>query len=151
MLHKIISGGQTGADQAALDVAIEKGIPHGGWIPKGRKTEKGRLPLCYRLKEINTIDYAQRTELNVMDSDATLLFSHGALEGGSTLTQTLAKKHHKPCLHMNLNEISENKVTGIISLWLQTWNVRILNVAGPRESEDPLIYDSVKKILRTLF
>jgi predicted Rossmann-fold nucleotide-binding protein len=151
MLQKIISGGQTGADRAALDVAIKMGIPHGGWVPKGRKTEKGRLPARYQLKEIHTVDYAQRTELNVMDSDATLLFSHGTVKGGSALTRTLAKNHHKPCLHMDLNEIDEDKATEMIKQWLQTRNVRILNVAGPRESEDPLIYDCVKKILRTLF
>ena len=90
MVKKIISGGQTGADRAGLDIAIEWGIPHGGWIPKGRKTENGRLPIRYHLKEINAIDYTQRTELNVVDSDGTLLFSHGVLKGGSALTQEFA-------------------------------------------------------------
>jgi hypothetical protein len=150
MLQKIISGGQTGTDRAALDVAIEMGIPHGGRIPKGRKTEKGRLSARYQLKETDTMDYAQRTELNVINSDATLLFSHGTLTGGSALTKALAKKYHKPCLHIDLDKIDENKATKLIKLWLQTRNVHILNVAGPRESEDLLIYDSVQKILRTL-
>ena len=95
-IEKIVSGGQTGVDQAALDVAIEMGIPHGGWVPKGRKTEKGRLPDKYNVRETNAIDYDQRTELNVIDSEATLLFSNGTLKGGSALTQRLARKHNKP-------------------------------------------------------
>lgn len=151
MLHRVISGGQTGADRAALDVAIEMGIRHGGWIPKGRKTEKGRLPSRYGLKEIDSIDYAQRTELNVVDSDATLLFSHGTLRGGSALTKALANKHRKPCLHIDLDEMGDDKAVEIIDLWLQAREVRVLNVAGPRASEDPRIYNDVKKILRSLF
>ena len=81
MIDKIISGGQTGADRAALDVAIELGIPHGGWVPKGRKTEAGRLPAKYQLKEMPTDSYPERTEQNVLDSDGTLIISHGSLTG----------------------------------------------------------------------
>jgi len=83
MLTKIISGGQTGADQAALDAAIEMGIPHGGWIPKGRLTEAGPLPEKYNLQEMPSKDYLKRTQQNVLDSDGTLFFSHGDLTGGS--------------------------------------------------------------------
>ena len=92
MIDKIISGGQTGADRAALDVAMELGIPHGGWIPQGRRTEEGKLPEGYRLRETKSIDYAQRTGLNVVDSDGTLIASHGELAGGSALTQKMAAK-----------------------------------------------------------
>ena len=81
MLKKIISGGQTGADQAALDVAIKLNIPHGGWIPKGRKTEEGPLSDQYQLQEMPTASYPKRTEQNIIDSDATLIFSHGKLTG----------------------------------------------------------------------
>ncbi len=150
MIKKIISGGQTGADQAALDVALDFNIPHGGWISRGRKTEKGRLPGRYHLTETNTIDDAQRTELNVVDSDATLLFSHGALKGGSVLTRDLAKKHNKPCLHIDLDEINEYKVVDIVRAWLRIRKVGVLNIAGPRSSEDPRIYDDVKRILTSL-
>ena len=150
MIKKIISGGQTGADQAALDVAIDFSIPHGGWISKGRKTEKGKLPDRYHLTETNTMDDAQRTELNVVDSDATLLFSHGVLQGGSALTRDLAKKHNKPCLHMDLDEINEYKVVEIIRAWLRAREVGVLNIAGPCSSEDPRIYDNVKRILKSL-
>ncbi len=93
MIKKIISGGQTGADMAALDVAIELGIPHGGWIPKGRKAEDGTLSDKYLLQETKTINYPQRTELNIVDSDGTLIISHGKLTGGSSLTQKVASKH----------------------------------------------------------
>ena len=150
MVNKIISGGQTGADRAALDIAIAWGIPHGGWIPKGRKTENGRLSTRYHLQEINAIDYAQRTELNVVDSDGTLLFSHGLLKGGSALTQELAGKHRKPCLHIDLHSIVEYKAVEIIRLWLQVREIKILNIAGPRASEDPQIYKKVKDVLRLL-
>ena len=98
MVKKIISGGQTGADRAALDVAMELGIEHGGWIPKGRKTENGRLPNKYQLKEMPTASYSKRTEQNIIDSHGTLIISHGKLTGGSALTRRLAKKHKKPCL-----------------------------------------------------
>jgi len=96
VIDKIISGGQTGADRAALDAAIELDIPHGGWIPKGRKTEDGGLPEKYHLKEMPTGSYAARTEQNVIDSDGTLIVSHGKLNGGSALTRRLAKKHKRP-------------------------------------------------------
>ena len=91
MLKKIISGGQTGADRAAIDLAIKLNIPHGGWIPKGRKTESGPLPLEYRLKEMNTSDYPSRTKLNIIDSHGTVIFSRGRLTGGSALTRVFAK------------------------------------------------------------
>ena len=150
MIQKIISGGQTGADQAALDVAIEMGIPHGGWVPKGRKTENGRLPDKYQMKEINSIDYAQRTELNIIDSNGTLIFSHGKLTGGSELTQKLAKKHNKPCLHIDLSDISEYKAVEIIRSWIDIRNIKVLNIAGPRASDDPLIYNALQNVLRSV-
>ena len=96
MLRKIISGGQTGADRAALDAAIELGIPHGGWIPKGRLTEDGPLPDRYQLVEMPTASYPKRTEQNVIDSDGTLIVTHGKLTGGSALTQKLARSMDAP-------------------------------------------------------
>ena len=150
MIKKIISGGQTGADRAALDVAIELGIPHGGWIPKGRKTEDGRLPDEYRLLETTGIDYAQRTELNVVDSDGTLIISHGKLTGGSALTQELARKHRQPCLHIDLDYVSNSKAVEIIGSWLDAREIKTLNVAGPRASKDPKIYEAAREVLRTV-
>ena len=130
MLTKIISGGQTGADRAALDVAIEFHILHGGWIPKGRRTEDGRLSDRYLLKETKNIGYPQRTELNILESDATLILSHGKLAGGSALTHKLAIKHSRPYLHVNLNEISAYKAVEIIKNWIDVKEIDILNVAG---------------------
>lgn len=95
MVKKIISGGQTGADRAALDVAINLRIPHGGWIPKGRKTENGILSDKYQLKEMSSSSYQERTEKNVLDSDGTLIISRRKLTGGSALTKKLAVKHGK--------------------------------------------------------
>ncbi|MGD9157886.1 MAG: putative molybdenum carrier protein [Desulfobacteraceae bacterium] len=149
-IKKVISGGQTGADQAALDAAIEMGVKHGGWVPLGRLTEKGRLPGRYKMQEINAIDYDQRTELNVMDSDGTLLFSHGKLAGGSALTKKLARKHLKPCLHVDIKVISEYKAVEIIKSWLEVRKIETLNVGGPRASESPVIYDTVLNIMKSV-
>ncbi|MFC1819533.1 YpsA SLOG family protein [Thermodesulfobacteriota bacterium] len=150
MITKIISGGQTGADLAALDVAIELGIPHGGWIPKGRKTENGRLSEKYQMKEIKSIDYAQRTELNIVDSDGTIIFSHGKLTGGSALTLKLAKKHNRPCFHIDLDDLSDYKAAEIITDWLDIRNIEVLNVAGSRASKDPQIYEDVQNVLKSV-
>ena len=100
MVKKIISGGQTGADRAALDFAIKHNIPHGGWIPKGRRAEDGPLPERYQLKEMPTDSYPKSTEQNVIDSDGTVIISHGALTGGSANTAAMARKHGRPWLHL---------------------------------------------------
>lgn len=107
MLKEILSGGQTGADLAALDVAIELGIPHGGWLPKGRKTEAGPLPYKYKLQEMPRARYADRTEKNLLDSDGTLILSHGPLDGGSALTRRLAKRHGKRELEQDFYHLSK--------------------------------------------
>jgi hypothetical protein len=150
MIKKIISGGQTGADRAALDVAIELGIPHGGRIPLGKKTEDGRLPDEYRLLETTSIDYSLRTELNVLDSDGTLIVSHGDLTGGSALTQDLARKHRQPCLHIDLIMTSESKTAEIITSWIDARKIKTLNVAGPRASKDPRIYEATRRVLKAV-
>ena len=150
MIKKIVSGGQTGADRAALDVAIEYGIPHGGWVPRGRKTEDGRLSERYHLKEIQSISYPRRTELNVIDSDGTLIISHGNLSGGSAYTLDMAKKHKRPCVHIDLNEISEYKAVEIIKYWTDVKRIETLNVAGARASEDPKIYEATKNLLKSV-
>ncbi len=151
MIKKIISGGQTGADQAALDAAIHLGIPHGGWIPKGRKTEMGRLDEKYRLREMPTDSYLARTEQNVLDSEGTLILSHGPLIGGSKQTLLLAQAHAKPCLHFELDCISEEEAAFRLQAWVLVNNIRILNVAGPRASSDPMIYQKTVHVLKTAF
>ena len=147
MIKKIISGGQTGADQGALDAAIKYSFPHGGWIPKGRMTEDGILPEQYELKEMPTSSYPKRTEQNVIDSDGTVIISHGKLTGGSKLTQKLAEKHSRPCLHINLNKTPAFIAASKINTWIIKHGIEILNVAGPRASKDPKIYEDTKYIL----
>ena len=151
MVHKIISGGQTGADQGALDAAIKLGIPHGGWIPKGRLTESGPLPEKYQLKEMPTASYPKRTARNVMDSDGTLIISNGELTGGSKYTRTVANKNHKPFLHINLSKAPAVRAASDILDWVNENKIQVLNVAGPRASKDPSIYEQVKGIILSLY
>src|ERR1017187_5807855 len=135
---RIISGGQTGADRAALDWAIEHGIPHGGWCPAGRKAEDGPIDLRYQLKETPSSNYLQRTEWNARDSDGTVIFSLAEhLSGGSLKTVAFAIKHRKPHLHLS----ATSKVDAVQELkqWMQQNNIRVLNVAGPRASKEPKV------------
>jgi hypothetical protein len=150
MLKKIISGGQTGVDQAALDVAINFGIPHGGWIPKGRRTEAGTLPDKYMLKEMPSSSYPKRTEQNVIDSDGTLIISHGKLAGGSLLTLELAEQHRKEWLHIDLEINRGFSAAQLIKSWIVLNGIKVLNVAGPRASEDPYIYENAVRLLKAV-
>jgi hypothetical protein len=147
MIKKIIPGGQTGADRAALDVAFKFGIPHGGWIPKGRKTEKGPLPKKYQLQEIPTDSYEARTEQNVMDSDGTLIIARGKLTGGTDYTRQMTLKHKKQLLGIDLNLTGHFDAASLIVSWIKLQRVQVLNVAGPRASKDPVIYSDVTRIL----
>ena len=151
MLKGIISGGQTGADRAALDFAIKMEIPHGGWIPKGRLAEDGPLSSKYSLKETRTKSYFKRTEQNVIDSDATLILFHGKLTGGSRATKEFADKHDKPCLHIDLNQTPEFEAAEQILQWTLENSIAILHVAGPRASKDPEIYAAVLDLLETFY
>ncbi len=148
MIKKIISGGQTGADQGALDAAIKYGLPHGGWIPKGRKTEAGPLPDKYKLNEMPSSSYPKRTEQNVIDSDGTVIITHGELTGGSKLTDKLAEKHYLPCLHIDINKTPAFIAASVINAWIEIHKIEILNVAGSRASKDPEIYEDTRYIIQ---
>lgn len=150
-LKKIVSGGQTGADRAGLDFAIENDLPHGGWVPRGRLAEDGVIPGRYQVTETQSSAYAERTEKNVMDSDGTLIFSHGPLAGGSELTQKLAQRHGRPFLHMDLNGVDEFYAAFEIMHWLRRHGIEILNVAGSRASKDPDIYYATFHILEAVY
>lgn len=149
-IQKIVSGGQTGADRAALDAAIALGRPYGGWLPPGRKTEDGPLPARYQLQELASGGYRRRTERNVIDSDGTLLISHGQLTGGSLLTLQLARKRERPCLHVDCEILPPAAVLPLVESWLKDNDIRILNVAGPRASGDPRIYEVAKALVTEL-
>lgn len=147
---KIISGGQTGADQAALDAAITLHIPHGGWLPKGRKTENGPLPLRYALCELNSARYRDRTEKNILHADGTLIFSFGPLSGGSALTESLAIRHDRPFLHIDFELVDSTQASALVETWLQTLQPETVNIAGPRASSEPRIYEAVYTLLTAL-
>lgn len=139
----LVSGGQSGADRAALDWAIEQGIQHGGWCPRGRKTEDGVIPDCYRLKETPAPGYLQRTEWNVRDSDATLIFTlEDRLHGGSKRTAAFADGLGKPWLHVRPGVHPK-----YVARFLVRHGVRTLNVAGKRESAAPRIGELVRLVL----
>lgn len=141
----IISGGRTGADRAALDWAIAKGIPHGGWCPKGRKAEDGRTSEEYQLQETVSADYPERTERNVIDTDGTVIFTLAPKPGrGSRLTIRLAERYGKPWLHLH-TETSEPAT--MLASFIQGHRLSLLNVAGSRASKEPGIGHFVHEIL----
>lgn len=144
----MISGGQTGVDRAGLDAAIEAGIPIGGYCPKGRLAEDGLVPAKYPLTELNKGGYPARTEKNVMESDGTLILNVGKLSGGTRLTLDCARKHGKPCLAIQLDGALD---TGPVIQWVKEHTIRILNIAGPRESKHPGLHDIAVAFLRRLF
>jgi len=144
---KIISGGQTGADRAALDAAIKLGIPHGGWLPRGRKTEDGPVPAGYNLRELDSERYRDRTRQNIIDSHGTLIVAYGPLTGGSALTESLAIRHDRPCLVIDLELVSLAGAVDAVEKWLRKYGIETLNIAGPRDSGDPRIYDAVYELV----
>jgi hypothetical protein len=145
---RIVSGGQTGVDRGALDAAIELGIEHGGWCPRGRIAEDGPIPLRYALRETDAVEYAARTERNVLDSDGTLLLYKGRLQRGTLLTYRLAARHARPALRVRLDlHVDVAK----IQQWILDQRVGVLNVAGPRASSCPGIDGETRALLRRVF
>ncbi len=136
-LRRLISGGQTGVDRAALDVALALGIPCGGWCPQGRRAEDGPIDPRYPLEETSWSGYPQRTEWNVRDSDGTLILPQGKPDGGTALTLELARRMGKPVLVVDLAEPVEMES---VWDWVRGHSIGTLNVAGPRESSCPGIY-----------
>ena len=147
MIDKIVSGGQTGADRAALDFAIRHNMPHGGWVPKGRRAEDGPLPRHYLLDEMPTTGYPERTERNVIESDGTVIISYGKLIGGSCLTRKYAIEHGPPWLHLDMARLDDREAADRLRAWLLEHAIRVLNVAGPRAFDNPHIYDVTLRVL----
>jgi Circularly permutated YpsA SLOG family len=141
----IVSGGQTGVDRGALDVAMERGMPCGGWCPAGRQAEDGPIDPRYPLRETPSADPAQRTEWNVRDSDGTLLLVTAAPSPGTALTHDAARRLGRPVFEVRLDALAD---ADAFRRWLQIHNIRTLNVAGPRESESPGVYAAACAWLR---
>lgn len=149
----IVSGHQAGVDRAGIDAARRLGLNVGGWVPRGRRAEDGRIPDYYRVTETNSADYVERTRLNVRDSDATLIITRGMLTRGSSLTRDCAEAAGKPYLHVDLTarvpvarphigKVIQGELPWHLELyyWLRDGGYRVLNVAGTRESSAPGIY-----------
>lgn len=148
---KIISGGQTGADRAALDVAIELGMDYGGAVPKGRMAEDGPLAPKYdKMTELDDPEYDVRTKKNILDADATIVFTYKTIGGGSALTMELAEEFRKPYLHIDLSRKTDSGAIEEIREWLNTVHPGILNIAGSRESTSEGIYLRVFNILKAV-
>ncbi len=145
---RIVSGGQTGADRAALDVGLELGIEIGGWVPRDRIAEDGPIPVGYsNLHEAESAEPAMRTSLNVRDADATVIVFHGELVGGSALTAQVADELGRPCLHLDLARQDADEASVALADWLVEHSPAVLNVAGPRATEDPKIHAATKRVL----
>lgn len=151
-LQKIVSGGQTGADRAGLDVAIRWGFPYGGWCPKGRKAEDGAIGGQYQLLETPSSNYLQRTEWNVRDTDATVIFTISAtLAGGSKRTAEFATKHRKPSIHIARRASTYVDPALLLQQFVEDNGVRILNVAGTRGSKEPDVWRFAYENLEAAF
>lgn len=145
---KIVSGGQTGVDQGALDAAIALNIEHGGWCPAGRLTEDGTVPARYQLQEHASAYYPDRTSQNVVDSDATLILYRKSLSGGTALTRKICRREGKPFLSVAIDDPA-NATEQIVS-WLGLVRPNVLNIAGPRESNAVGIQDETTVLMTTV-
>ena len=148
MALRIISGGQTGVDRAALDAAAAAGLTIGGFCPRGRLAEDGVIPARYPLVETPSAEYPQRTEWNVRDSDATLVLTRGAPSGGTAFTLEVARRLGRPVLVFDLAQAPH---ADAFHAWCSAHAVRTLNVAGPRESGAPGIYADARTFLDAAF
>lgn len=160
MPRRKVSGGQTGADRGGLEAALYCKLPHSGWCPKGRKAEDGRIPGKYLLQEMSSADYLARTEKNVIDSDATIIFTLGRATGGSLRTIEFAHAHQKPWIHVDVDTTSRDKSVKLIVEWLQgrgDYNHDeyvaqppancVLNISGSRESKADGIEELVMAVM----
>ncbi len=147
----IFSGGQTGVDRTALEIAIELDIPHGGWCPRGRLAEDGPIAKKFKLKETASRQYYVRTELNVKETNGTLILFREKMSSGTALTQKYANQQGKPCLCLDLKKESAADLAARIRAWLIDKKIQILNIAGPRASSAKGIAEDVRRVLREVF
>ncbi|MBF0199081.1 MAG: putative molybdenum carrier protein [Planctomycetes bacterium] len=144
---QIISGGQTGADRAALDFALDKGFSVGGWCPAGRRSEDGSIPVRYPLIECESPDYRVRTRKNIVESHGTVLFFFDKLTGGSALTEKICLKQGRPLLCLDGARLAPEDCAGELCSFVNDYLITILNVAGPRASGEARVYDLVYEVL----
>ncbi|HEX4086999.1 MAG TPA: putative molybdenum carrier protein [Chthoniobacteraceae bacterium] len=147
---KIISGGQTGVDRAALDAALALWAECGGWCPAGRFDEDGTIPERYPVKELKEGGYKQRTIQNIADADGTLIFYFGELEGGTEETVYRCIKLRRPYKLIDGSEVSVPRAVTIAREWIWKREIRTLNVAGPRASKYPEGYQYAFEVVTEL-
>jgi len=148
---RIVSGGQTGVDRGGLDAAIELGIEHGGWCPRGRRAEDGAIPDRYQLNETDSADYSARTEKNVVDSDATLIITRDEPSGGTALTIECARKHGRPLLVVDVAKMEMVAAAVRVAWFVDDYGIGTLNVAGPRGSKQPELQEQTRALLCAAF
>lgn len=151
MIQKIISGGQPGVEQAALDIAVRMGIECGGSIPTWRKEEDESIVEKYHLDEMPNTNYARTTEQNVLDSDGTLIISQGDILASSALNRRLAERYRQPWLYIDLNRIAAFQAAEKIAAWIAENDIEILNVTGRHEGIGLELYRLTSEILETTF
>jgi hypothetical protein len=153
-LAKIISGGQTGTDRGALDAALAWGFPCGGWCPPRRLAEDGQIPERYPLIEIKEGGHSQRTLRNVLESDGTAILYFSQIEGGTEETLLFCIKKHKPYKLIDTEEVSAERAAFLLASFVQHHDIRVLNVAGPRQSQAPhahaYAYAAINSLLRVI-
>lgn len=146
-LKKIISGGQTGGDRGGLDAAIDAGLSHGGFCPKGRRAEDGVIPAKYELTETASSDYTDRTKRNIIVSTGTAIFVYGEPTGGSKMTKAFAESQYRPNCVIDLSVVSDDEAAGLLGAFVRKHAIECLNVAGSRESKAPGIQLRTKNVV----
>lgn len=149
-LNKIVSGGQTGVDRGALDAALAADFPCGGWCPEGRQAEDGTIADRYPLRVLAGAGYRERTEQNVIDSDATIAVQFGTLRGGTALTVRLCAARRRPCLIVDATAESAQQAADRVVRFIAEHQVAVLNTAGPRASQEPRGYDYARAMIACL-
>jgi hypothetical protein len=144
---RIVSGGQTGVDRAALDAALQAGIPIGGWCPERRMAEDGMIPQNYPLVELKGGGYAERTKKNIIDSDGTVIIYFKEISGGTELTRQYCVSKTKPCLLIDAMKLDVETASQMIASFVKEIGIESLNIAGPRASKEKRAYNYTFNIM----